>query len=506
MEATVDDIRRADGIFIDVYDAHKIGSPELGRRPRDRPPPCPVVGFTQGILGFLVTPYVFTTIDRAADYLGRGSDVASYFLVQIDDGADPKEVCRRIRERLPDMEAYTRDEYAAISIGYWMKRTGLGISFGAATALGLVVGLIIVGQTLYASVLDRLVDFSALKAIGAQERQVRSLILQQALSLAVVGSAAGARVRARGPAAAQHAPGTDHDSLVRFVGQLPGGDSGLPCRLAAAVLASAIDRSGHGPAKLIDRTTSRRFALKSRSDAQLVSQPRYAAATVIWTDGTLVVELRGVSKSFVRGSSTTCVVDDVDLTAGRGECVFLLGPSGSGKSTLLSIIGCVLTADRGEVRILGRDVSHLSRDESAELRRQHIGFVFQRFHLIRGLVGGRKCRRAADARRLAGRPCTTAGKRTAGDGRPERKARRSAEPVECRPVPARGVCPGAGGRSGADFGRRTDRFAGRQDRPPGARTAASTDGRSRQDRHCRHPRSANPVVRRPDSAHGKWQT
>ena len=186
-----DGIRRADGIIVDAYDAEKIGFPRLGEvreigRRRAR-----IVGFTRGILGFLVTPYVFTTIDRAADFLGRGSDDASYFLVQVKDGAKPAEVCGRIRERLPDMEAYTRDEYAAISVGYWMKRTGLGISFGAATALGLVVGLIIVGQTLYASVLDRLVDFGALKAIGAQERQVRTLILQQALSLAVVGSALG---------------------------------------------------------------------------------------------------------------------------------------------------------------------------------------------------------------------------------------------------------------------------------------------------------------------------
>ena len=98
------------------------------------------------------------------------------------------------------------------------------------------------------------------------------------------------------------------------------------------------------------------------------------------------VVLQGVSKSYARGSLATRVVDSIDLTVKRGECVFLLGPSGSGKTTLLSIIGCVLTADQGVVRILGRDVSRLSKDAAAELRRQNIGFVFQRFHLIRGLT------------------------------------------------------------------------------------------------------------------------
>jgi putative ABC transport system ATP-binding protein len=65
--------------------------------------------------------------------------------------------------------------------------------------------------------------------------------------------------------------------------------------------------------------------------------------------------------------------------------VYLVGPSGSGKTTLLSIIGCVLQADAGRVRIMGRDVQSLFPAEKAELRRRSIGFVFQRFHLVRGL-------------------------------------------------------------------------------------------------------------------------
>jgi putative ABC transport system ATP-binding protein len=76
----------------------------------------------------------------------------------------------------------------------------------------------------------------------------------------------------------------------------------------------------------------------------------------------------------------------VDLIVSPGECVFLVGPSGSGKTTLLSIIGCVLSPDQGAVHILGEDVSRLSKDAAAELRRKRIGFVFQRFHLIRGLT------------------------------------------------------------------------------------------------------------------------
>jgi putative ABC transport system permease protein len=187
----VDRMREADGILIDKYDAHKIGNPGIGDireigRSRAR-----VVGFTEGILGFLVTPYVFTTIDRAAEYLHKPSENVSYFLVQIDEGVDPREVCDRIRQRVPDAEAYTRDEYAWETISYWLSRTGLGISFGASTLLGLAVGLVIVAQTLYASVLDRISEIGALKAIGARESQIMGLILRQAIILALAGATVG---------------------------------------------------------------------------------------------------------------------------------------------------------------------------------------------------------------------------------------------------------------------------------------------------------------------------
>ena len=91
-------------------------------------------------------------------------------------------------------------------------------------------------------------------------------------------------------------------------------------------------------------------------------------------------------KSYRRGGTVTHVLRDVSFTVERGECVFLVGPSGSGKTTLLSILGCVLSPDSGRVEILGRDVERLDAQSAAILRRDKIGFLFQRFHLIRGLT------------------------------------------------------------------------------------------------------------------------
>jgi putative ABC transport system permease protein len=187
----LDAIRQADGIVVDDCEAEKLEFPRLGEVREINGRRARIVGMSHGIMGFLVTPYVFTTYERAATYIRKSPEVASYFLVQIKPGADAEEVCAAIRHRVPEVDAMPRDAYSAVSVNYWMTRTGLGISFGAATLLGLLVGLVIVAQTLYAMVLDRLSEFGTLKAIGAREGQIYSILLVQATSMALAGSVLG---------------------------------------------------------------------------------------------------------------------------------------------------------------------------------------------------------------------------------------------------------------------------------------------------------------------------
>jgi putative ABC transport system ATP-binding protein len=97
------------------------------------------------------------------------------------------------------------------------------------------------------------------------------------------------------------------------------------------------------------------------------------------------VVTRKVGKTYRLGSENRWVIRDIDFSVRNGECVFLVGPSGSGKSTLLSILGCLLTPDEGEVIVRGTNASKLGASEQSMIRRQNLGFVFQRFQLIRGL-------------------------------------------------------------------------------------------------------------------------
>lgn len=99
-----------------------------------------------------------------------------------------------------------------------------------------------------------------------------------------------------------------------------------------------------------------------------------------------MLTLQHVWRRYAVGAEEIIALHDVSLTIGRGEFIGIIGPSGSGKSTLLQIAGLLDRPSEGVVELEGQDTSALSDEERAAIRLTHIGFVFQRFHLLGGLT------------------------------------------------------------------------------------------------------------------------
>lgn len=95
-----------------------------------------------------------------------------------------------------------------------------------------------------------------------------------------------------------------------------------------------------------------------------------------------VIELKDIQKKFRIGESEFAVLKGIDLKIERGEFIALMGPSGSGKSTLMNIVGCLDRPSSGTFLLLGQDISTVSDDELARIRREELGFIFQTFNLI----------------------------------------------------------------------------------------------------------------------------
>jgi putative ABC transport system permease protein len=112
-------------------------------------------------------------------------------LVRAEASSDLNVLQAALQARVPGATVFTPSEFASQSQDYWMKRTGIGVSFGASTLLGLLVGLTVVAQSLYALALDHLEEYAALKAIGADDGHVIRIIAVQSISIAAAGAVVG---------------------------------------------------------------------------------------------------------------------------------------------------------------------------------------------------------------------------------------------------------------------------------------------------------------------------
>jgi putative ABC transport system permease protein len=151
---------------------------------------------TNGIRSFTTTPYVFMDVNRARAHTGIPSDKATYFLVRLSSNANLEHVRSQLMSNISDVEVLTSAEFRERSRNFWLFGTGAGAALFAGALLGVIVGTVIVAQTLYSSTKEHLNEFATLRAIGSSRRYIYKVIVCQALLSAVIGFSLAALIGA----------------------------------------------------------------------------------------------------------------------------------------------------------------------------------------------------------------------------------------------------------------------------------------------------------------------
>jgi putative ABC transport system ATP-binding protein len=116
-----------------------------------------------------------------------------------------------------------------------------------------------------------------------------------------------------------------------------------------------------------------------------------------------IIEAKNIEKTLGSGAGKVQALRGIDLSLRRGELTLLMGPSGSGKTTLLLILGCMLAPSSGQVTVCGVSANDADEEGLAKIRRDHIGFVFQSYHLFPTLTAAQNVQLALDIRGERGR-------------------------------------------------------------------------------------------------------
>jgi putative ABC transport system permease protein len=187
-------LKEPNAVIVDRIYAQKLGTPAMGSRAEVNGYRARVVGFTKGIHAFTTSPYIFATFKDALDYAGFDDSQMNFVLVKAAPGVDVKKLKADLQARLPDNDVYETAEFSAMTRHYWMFTTGAGVAVLMAAVLGLIVGVAVVAQTIYATTMDHIREYGTLKAMGAPNRYVLGVIMTQAALAALMGYAIGMAV------------------------------------------------------------------------------------------------------------------------------------------------------------------------------------------------------------------------------------------------------------------------------------------------------------------------
>lgn len=147
-----------------------------------------IIGISTGIKSFTTAPLVFMSYELAQALVQHvGQDNTVFVVAKVAPGFSAEDVVFRLKKRLQGVDVYTKDEYSMKTRLYWTIETGVGFSFLLTIIISFLIGILIVGQTIYNSTMEHIKEFGTLKALGASNLEIYKIIFSQALINALLG-------------------------------------------------------------------------------------------------------------------------------------------------------------------------------------------------------------------------------------------------------------------------------------------------------------------------------
>jgi len=193
LAGSIADLRQPDAVLMDraAYAFFFPDQPlEIGKTFEMNDRRIKVAGIFDSSAPFNNLPVFYARYSNAIHYRGQERNMLSFVLVKAKNGVTDQEVCRRI-EAATGLHAATKRGFGWQTINYYMKHSGIPINFGITIAIGLLVGILVAGQTLYIFTIENLKQFSVLKAVGVTDWRIVRMILLQAMTVGVIGYSIG---------------------------------------------------------------------------------------------------------------------------------------------------------------------------------------------------------------------------------------------------------------------------------------------------------------------------
>ena len=192
-EGSVQELQRPTSVIVDELQLGELNVSALGDTAELAGRRMTLVGISKGVRTFTAAPFLFASIKTLRQAQIRYQpDEITYALVRCAPGADIQAVQRRIAAAVPTAEVLTTREFATRTIQYWIFSTGAGVTVVVCAILGLLVGMVIISQTLYASTLDHIGDYGTLLALGFSKGWLCLVVIAQSMTIGVLGTLLGA--------------------------------------------------------------------------------------------------------------------------------------------------------------------------------------------------------------------------------------------------------------------------------------------------------------------------